>query len=107
MINVLYRIEPIKKPLKTKKSSTPQKPKSSNNVGINLNVRDKKQLVLPMMRKLTSYLENQDFSTVHRIFDSVCGSYTKTKNKLWIIDLDNFTKEDITSSIIDSFVVNS
>ena len=68
---------------------------------INLNVRDKKQLVLPMMRKLISHLENQDFSTVHRIFDSVCGSYTKTKNKLWIIDLDNFTKEDINSSIIE------
>ena len=67
---------------------------------INLNVRDKKQLVLPMMRKLTSYLENQDFSTVHRIFDSVCGSYTKTKNKLWVIDLDDLSKEYIESNII-------
>ena len=67
---------------------------------INLNVRDKKQLVLPMMRKLTSYLENQDFSTVHRIFDSVCGSYTKTKNKLWVVDLDDVSKEYIESSVI-------
>jgi hypothetical protein len=28
-------MEPIKNPLKTKKSSTPQNPKSSNNIGIN------------------------------------------------------------------------
>ena len=67
---------------------------------INLNVRDKKQLVIPMMNKLISHLENQDFSTVHRIFDSVCGSYTKTKNKLWVVDLDDISKEYIESSVI-------
>lgn len=67
---------------------------------INLNVRDKKQLVLPMIRKLISYLENNNFSTVHKIFDSVCGSYTKTKNKLWVIDLDNLSKKYIESNII-------
>ena len=67
---------------------------------INLNSRNKKQLVIPMMNKLISHLENQDFSTIHRIFDSVCGSYTKTKNKLWIVDLDDISKEYIESSVI-------
>lgn len=67
---------------------------------INLNSRNKKQLVIPMMNKLISYLENQDFSTVHRIFDSVCGSYTKTKNKLWVVDLDDVSKEYIESFVI-------
>lgn len=70
---------------------------------INLNVRDKEKLVLPMMNRLVKYLENKQYASLHTMFNSVCDSNPAKKERLWIIDVDEL---EMSSEYLNELVTN-
>lgn len=70
---------------------------------INLNVRDKEKLVLPMMNRLLTYLENKQYASLQTTLNSVCDSNPAKKERFWIIDVD---KLEMSSEYLNELVTN-
>jgi hypothetical protein len=58
-------------------------------VYINLNKRNYERLGLQMMKKVCDCLQNKDYKSIRRAYDSICGTYNAENEKKWIVDLDN------------------
>lgn len=59
---------------------------------INLNKRSFKAIALELNKKLADILYEGNYINARTAYDSACGSFTGTKNRTWIVDID--TKED-------------
>ena len=55
---------------------------------INLNVRSFEKTAFQMLKKTTDIIMNKDFKAARKAFESVCGASATTRDKKWIIDID-------------------
>lgn len=55
---------------------------------INLNPRSLERSAFHTLKKITDIIMNKDWRSVHKAYDSVCGSFSSNKDKSWIIDID-------------------
>lgn len=55
---------------------------------INLNPRSLERSAFHVLKKITDVIMNKDYKSVHKAYDSVCGSFSSNKNKSWLIDID-------------------
>lgn len=55
---------------------------------INLNARSFEMTAFHTLKKVTDIIMNRDYKSVRNAYDSVCGAYSTSKEKRWIIDLD-------------------
>ena len=54
-----------------------------------------------MQQKVTDIIMNRDYKSVRNAYDSVCGAYSTSKEKRWIIDLDGV---DQVSPLMCAFI---
>jgi len=55
---------------------------------INLNSRSLERAAFHTLKKITDIIMNKDWKSVHKAYDSVCGTFTSGRDKSWIIDID-------------------
>ncbi len=55
---------------------------------INLNSRSLERAAFHTLKKITDVIMNKDWKSVHKAYDSVCGTFASNKDKSWIIDID-------------------
>lgn len=55
---------------------------------INLNRRSLERMAFHTLKKVTDQIMNKDFMSIHKAYESVCGSYSSESHKKWIIDID-------------------
>lgn len=56
---------------------------------IHLNRRNSKQISLEMMELLAHNIRCDQFNFLDKLYNSVCGHHHSTKDKTWIVDIDN------------------
>lgn len=59
---------------------------------INLNRRSYKKVSFKMLTRLSEYLQTEEYPAVAALYASVCGGFTGSKDKTWVVDID--TKND-------------
>jgi len=62
--------------------------------GINLNRRSFKKLSMKTVSKVIGQIENEDFKSVRKAYNSVCGAHMNEEEKKWIIDIDTKDEEE-------------
>ena len=67
--------------------------------GINLNSRNTKEVALEMMERLVQTIRSNNQSSLHRLYNTVCGQHYAGKDNVWIIDVDHTNMRDINSMI--------
>jgi hypothetical protein len=67
---------------------------------INLNRRSFKKLSFQTLKKVSDQILNEDYKSVRKAYNSVCGVYGNEPNKSWIIDIDH-NDYDIQEKILD------
>lgn len=65
---------------------------------INLNRRNSKKISLETMELLARSINCNNFNQLHKLYNSVCGKHQSTKDKTWIIDIDE-KDNDIINAI--------
>lgn len=55
---------------------------------INLNVRSFEKTTYQLMKKVTDLIVSKDFKSARKAYESVCGASGATRDKKWIIDID-------------------
>ncbi len=55
---------------------------------INLNARSLERAAFHTLKKVTDIIMNRDWKSVHKAYDSVCGTFCSDREKSWIIDID-------------------
>jgi hypothetical protein len=55
---------------------------------INLNVRSFEKMAFQLLKKTTDLIMNKDFKSARKAYESVCGASGTTRDKKWIIDID-------------------
>lgn len=63
-------------------------------VSINLNPRNFRKAGFHVMQKIANQMANDDFTSIAKAYDSVCGEYHSEMDKRWLIDVD---KEDMVN----------
>ena len=56
--------------------------------GINLNRRSFEKLAMKTIIKVVGQIENWDFKSIPKAYNSVCGAHMHEESKKWIIDID-------------------
>ena len=69
-------------------------------VGINLNRRSFENIAFHTLSKIAHQLDNRDYKSIKKAYNSVCGSFSKEKEKKWILDID----EPVVSPSMLAFV---
>lgn len=57
-------------------------------VSINLNPRNFRKAAFHLLQKVAGQMVNEDWHSVPKAFDSVCGDYHSEMDKRWLIDID-------------------
>ena len=60
---------------------------------INLNKRSYEKIAFHHLKKVTDCLLNKDFKSIKDAYNSVCGSFSNSTEKRWIIDVDSSIEE--------------
>jgi len=61
-------------------------------VMINLNPRNYKKAGFHFLQKIANCMSNDDFTSLHKAYNSICGEYHSEIDKRWLLDID---KEDL------------
>lgn len=70
---------------------------------INLNPRNLKKIVPGLIKQIGEYMENDNYHSIDRIFETVAGSYKAKKSKRkWIVDIDS--KDEKLISEVSDFI---
>lgn len=70
---------------------------------INLNPRNLKKIVPGLIKQIGEYMENDNYISIDRIFETVAGSYKSKKSKRkWIVDIDS--KDEYLISEVSDFI---
>lgn len=67
---------------------------------INLNKKSYKKLAFKTLQKVTDQILNEDYKSVKRAYNSVCGKFSNDENKSWIIDIDHKKMREINDLIV-------
>lgn len=57
-------------------------------VSINLNPRNYRKAGFHVLQKIANQMSNDDFSSIYKSYNSICGEYHAEMDKRWLIDLD-------------------
>lgn len=57
--------------------------------GINLNKRSFRRIAFHNLKKITDQILNEEYRSVRKSYNSVCGGYSNETSKKWIIDIDD------------------
>lgn len=69
--------------------------------GINLNKRSFRRIAFHSLKKITDQILNEDYKSVRKSYNSVCGGYSNETSKKWIIDIDD---KQFDSNIINDIL---
>lgn len=67
---------------------------------INLNRRNAYTISLEMMSLLATNIRCNQFTQLHRIYNTICGQHHAEKDKLWIVDIDHKNRREINEILI-------
>jgi hypothetical protein len=56
---------------------------------VHLNRRDSSKLALEMLTDLADRIKQANYSHLHRIHSTACGRFVSSKDKSWVIDIDD------------------
>lgn len=62
---------------------------------IHLNRRDIDRIGFEMMEDLAKRLKDGTTENLYRFVESTCGKHNSEKDKSWIVDIDNYSNEDL------------
>lgn len=68
-------------------------------IGINLNKRNSKDISLEMLALLAHNIKSNHTSTLHRLYNTICGQHHSEKDKTWILDVDHKNMREINDMI--------
>jgi len=60
---------------------------------INLNPRSFRKTGFAVLRKIADQMGNDDFFSIRKSYDSVCGEYQSEIDKRWLVDIDSTDPE--------------
>lgn len=55
---------------------------------IRLTPRSFEKITFAVFSKITNSIIEKTYNTIYKIFDSACGEYSSSNNRIWIVDVD-------------------
>lgn len=71
-----------------------------------VNYKSFKQVTLNTLLELSRRVAKNDFKKNYNVYESASGSYVHSKNKRWVIDLDDCESDDEYVSVVESCINN-
>lgn len=68
---------------------------------IHLNKKNSRLISFEMMEQLAHQIKCNQVNDLHRLYDSMCGRYQFTKDKTWIVDIDEKEISPLMLAFID------